>query len=169
MMQFRPKRSQEFYAPGRDILGFFRPLNLEVINMLYVSHDSTEVDKLEMLMNGVINEATAGIRGMKLPDIVAKFNETLEDIDPELVSEYTRLMTAAFVFRYVLGKREVPEDQVKTEDLGKVFSSIFMLGVVPEELSEKVAQHMRAHGFIPRIVYENEPPCVVEEVDDTDG
>ena len=170
MLQFRAKRSQEFYAPGRDILGFFRPINLEVLEILREEeYEKDEVDKLEMLMNAIINESTAGVRGMSMDEIIDKFNETLDDINQEVLNEYTRLLTCAFVFRYVLGKREVPEHQVETESVGKTFGSVFVMSVLPEDLRKKVKDHLLAYNHLHRIVVENEPPCVVEEADDTNG
>jgi hypothetical protein len=171
MLQFRPRRSQEFYAPGRDILGYYRPLNLEVLALVKEAHPGKEeeVEKLEMLMNAVINEATAGPRGWDLPTIIAMADKTLDDIDEAVRNTYCRLFMAAITFRYVLGKREVPEHQVKPEELGGAFSSTFVMGVVPEELEKKLRKHLLAYGHIPRIVVDNEPPCEIVEVEESDG
>jgi hypothetical protein len=176
VIQFRPDRSQDFYAPGRDILGFFRPLYLETLEIMHERHkDKTEeVQKLEMLMNGMINEATAGVHKLEMPAIISAWQESLKEVDDEIADEFCRIFTSAMVFRYVLGKREVPEDQVKQEELGNAFSGLYMLSVLPEKLywiipfREKVRQHMRTYNHIPKIAVTNTPPCTVVEATDTD-
>ena len=171
MLQYREKRTQKFYAPGRDILGFYRPLNLEVLEILRERHPDkqAEVNKLEMLMNAIINEATAGARGWDLETIIHMVNETMKDIDDDIRTEYALLFVSAMTFRYILGKREVPEDQVQDEELGKAFGGVYMLGMLPEELAEKVRKHLLAYNHMPKIVLENEPPCEVVEVEEEDG
>jgi hypothetical protein len=168
VFQYRPKRSQEFYAPGRDILGYFRPLYIEALNIVRERHEDkiAETNKLEMLMNGIINEATAGAKKMEMHEIISAWQETLKDVDEEIANEFCRVFVSAIVFRYVLGKREVSEDQVKSEELGKAFGGMFVFSVLPAELAAAAKQHMMAYNHIPKIVVENEPPCVIEEVDE---
>ena len=168
VMQYRPKRSQKFYAPGRDILGFYRPLVKEVLDLVHARHPDkpADVEKLQMLHNAIINEATAGARKLEMHEIIQAFTETLKDIDQAVVDDYTRLLAAVCMFRYVLGKREVPEHQVEAEELGKAFDCLYTLSVVPPELEEQLKKHLLAYGHIPKIVVENEPPCVAENIEE---
>ncbi len=170
MIQYRPNRSQEFYAPGRDILGFFRPLYLETLGILHERNKDKEgeVNKLEMLMNGIINEATAGERKLEMHEIINQWQEALKQVDGDIADEFCRVFASAIMFRYVLGKREVSEDQVKSEDLGKVFSGLYLLSVLPEDMAGKVKQHVMAYNHIPKIALENEPPCTAVEVPNED-
>ena len=166
MLQFRPDRSQEFYAPGRDILGYFRPLYIETLDILNMRNKdkADDINRLEMLMNGIINEATAGVKKIEMHEILYMWQEALKQIDDDLANEFCRIFTSAIMFRYVLGKREVSDNQVKAEELGKAFTGLYMLSVLPEGLATAVRQHMIAYNHMPKIVMENTPPCTVEEV-----
>jgi len=167
-MQFRQRDSKTFYAPARDILGFYISLQKGVIGILEERYPDKpeDVHKLQMQANGFINEATAGARKLEIHEFVSMHDLVMKDIDPLIVAEYTRLMCASFMFRYVMGKREQPENQLQPEEIRRSFEGMYIMSVLPEDLMVKVRQHLRAFKHLPDVLFENRPPCEIEEATD---
>ena len=171
-MQFELRDSKKgMWGANRDILGFYRPLQEAVIDLVAARYPDKrdDVEKLYMQANGFINEATGGTRKLKIHEFVSMLDLVMKDIDKEVVDDYTRLMCAAFMFRYVLGKREQPEYRVAPEELGHAFEAVYIMSVLPEELAAKVKRHLVAYGHVDDIVFNNRPPCVIDEKEGLDG
>lgn len=172
-IQFRPKdgRSSKFYAPSRDILGFYRPLHESVLEILAERHPDqlAHIEQLRGMTNILINEATGGQQKMTMPELVKAHEEAMAQCAGPLLHEYTALMTSAFTWRYIMGKRETAEEQVGDEDLEKGFAGIYVLSVLPPDIADAVQRHLRAYRHLPDILFNNTPPCRVVEVDDEDA
>ena len=153
------------YAGSRDILGFYKSLQTGVISIVAERFpDKTEeVEKLRMQANGFINEATTGKNQLEIHEFLTHHEWTMEDIDKEVVDAYTRLMCAAFMFRFVMGKREQPEKPIKPDALGKSLQAMYIMSILPPDLAGQVRDHLRAYKHVPDVLFVNSPPAVPEK------
>lgn len=168
---YRVKNSQkDTYAPGRDILNFYASLQRAVVEVVATRHPDKEEDinKLEKQINGFINEANIGKQKLTLAQFVEMQDAVMKVIDKEVVDDYTRLMCAAFMFRFVSGKRERPKERIQAEEVGKAFQALYILSVLPDDLEEKVTKHIRAYKHVPGKFLDSDPTCVVEEDNEGD-
>lgn len=168
--QFRLKdgRSAKFYAAGRDILGFWRPLHEAVLEILAERHPDRqkEVHDLRGMAHMIINEANAGEQDMSLEEFLEAHRKAMAICAQDLLNEYTMLLAGAYTWRFVMGKREPFDNQLGTEVLEKSFAGIYVLSVLPPALADQVRTHLRTYNLLPQILFENEPPCVIEEAKD---
>ncbi len=171
-MQYRLKdgRSTKFYSAGRDILGFYRPLHEAVVELMLERHPDRgeELENLRAMTHMVINEATAGEQDMKVEELIEAHREAIATIAKDLTSEYTMMLAGAYTWRYVMGKREPFEDTLGPEGLDSSFSGVYILSILPDDLAEKVRKHLRTYNLLPKILFENTPPCTIEEAEDED-
>lgn len=171
-MQYRLKegRSAHFYNEGRDILGFYRPLHEAVVEIMLEMHPDRESDILNLryMTQMIINEATAGEQDMKVEELLKAHREAMATCAKDMLHEYTMMLAGAYTWRYVMGKREPFEDRLGPEVLEKSFSGVYVLSVLPDDLAEKVKKHLRTYNLLPAILFDNEPPCTIEEAKEED-
>jgi hypothetical protein len=158
------------YSGWRDILGFYKSLQMGVIAIIGARYPDKkeDIEKLRMQANGFINEAITGKQRLSLAQFVELHDLIMKDIDKQIIDDYTRLMCAAFMFRYVLGKREQGDDFIPPEALGKSFQALYILSILPEDLSQQVQNHLRAFNHVHNVLFYNEPPAVPEVEEDNE-
>lgn len=162
--------SAKYYAFGRDILGFYRPLHESVLEIMAERHPDRqeEIKNLRGMNCMVINEATAGEQDMNLDELLKAHRSAMVTIAQDLVNEYTMILAGAYTWRYVMGKREPFEDRLGPEVLEKAFSGVYVLSVLPDDLAEQVRKHLKTYNLLPPILFDNVPPCIAEEAKDGD-